>query len=241
MKKCGFSARARRSLEEKQGAFFWEKNRELGEGNLEEKQGKERFLRGKNKALEAKHAWLERRHPRERWWTKMKYNSRVLSSCQKSRKAHFTISSSVQWVLMSVPLSTDLRSKYNARSMPIRKDEVQVVRGTFKGQEGKVVQVYRQKMGHPCQTDHSWEDSNRFSLLQINTSSDKSGPIDVGELFSDLMKIWDALKNKSTVFIYGGGTIVAVWLWTIIVSAINSCKSRFGAVIKSSECSQIQD
>jgi len=30
--------------------------------------------------------------------------------------------------------------------MPIRKDdEVQVVRGTFKGREGKVIQVYRRK------------------------------------------------------------------------------------------------
>ncbi|RVW37169.1 Protein curvature thylakoid 1A, chloroplastic [Vitis vinifera] len=33
---------------------------------------------------------------------------------------------------------------------------------------------------------------------------------------------WDALENKSTVFIYGGGAIVAVWLSSIIVSAINS-------------------
>lgn len=32
------------------------------------------------------------------------------------------------------------------RSVPVRKDdEVQVVRGTFKGREGKVVQVYRRK------------------------------------------------------------------------------------------------
>ena len=32
------------------------------------------------------------------------------------------------------------------RSVPIRKDdEVQVVRGTFKGREGKIVQVYRRK------------------------------------------------------------------------------------------------
>lgn len=32
------------------------------------------------------------------------------------------------------------------RSIPIRKDdEVTVVRGTFKGREGKVVQVYRKK------------------------------------------------------------------------------------------------
>ena len=32
------------------------------------------------------------------------------------------------------------------RSVPVRKDdEVMVVRGTYKGQEGKVVQVYRRK------------------------------------------------------------------------------------------------
>jgi len=47
---------------------------------------------------------------------------------------------------MSAPLSSDLRTKYNVRSMPVRKDdEVQVVRGTYKGREGKVIQVYRRK------------------------------------------------------------------------------------------------
>lgn len=48
---------------------------------------------------------------------------------------------------MSSPLSKDLRSKYNVRSMPLRKDdEVQIVRGHFKGQQvGKVIQVYRKK------------------------------------------------------------------------------------------------
>lgn len=48
---------------------------------------------------------------------------------------------------MSAPLSKDLRAKYNVRSMPIRKDdEVQVVRGHFKGQAvGKVIQAYRKK------------------------------------------------------------------------------------------------
>ncbi|KAA8522596.1 hypothetical protein F0562_013043 [Nyssa sinensis] len=76
----------------------------------------------------------------------MKYNPRVSSSRRKNRKAHFTAPSSVRRVLMSAPLSTDLRSKYNVRSMPVRKDdEVQVVRGTYKGREGKVVQVYRRK------------------------------------------------------------------------------------------------
>merc|ERR1711931_34704 len=49
--------------------------------------------------------------------------------------------------LMSAPLSKGMRAKYGVRSMPIRKDdEVQVVRGHFKGQQvGKVVQCYRSK------------------------------------------------------------------------------------------------
>jgi len=48
---------------------------------------------------------------------------------------------------MSSPLSKDLRTKHNCRSIPIRKDdEVMVVRGHHKGpQVGKVVQVYRKK------------------------------------------------------------------------------------------------
>ena len=47
---------------------------------------------------------------------------------------------------MSAPLSSELRQKYQVRSVPIRKDdEVQVVRGTYKGREGKVTQVYRKK------------------------------------------------------------------------------------------------
>lgn len=76
----------------------------------------------------------------------MKYNPRVTSSRRKCRKAHFTAPSSVRRVLMSAPLSTELRTKHNVRSVPVRKDdEIQVVRGTYKGREGKVVQVYRRK------------------------------------------------------------------------------------------------
>ncbi|KAK1264293.1 hypothetical protein QJS04_geneDACA011895 [Acorus gramineus] len=33
---------------------------------------------------------------------------------------------------------------------------------------------------------------------------------------------WDAVENKSTVLIYGGGAIIAVWLSSIVVGAINS-------------------
>merc|ERR1719456_405511 len=77
----------------------------------------------------------------------MKYNQNVTSSRRKSRKAHFQASSMERRKIMSAPLSKELRQKYNVRSIPIRKDdEVQVVRGHYKGQQvGKVVSVYRKK------------------------------------------------------------------------------------------------
>lgn len=47
---------------------------------------------------------------------------------------------------MSAPLSTELRAKHRVRSLPIRRDdEVVVVRGSFKGREGKVIACYRRK------------------------------------------------------------------------------------------------
>lgn len=68
------------------------------------------------------------------------------SSRRKSRKAHFTAPSHIRRRMMSAPLSKELRSKYDVKSLPIRKDdEVMVVRGTYKGREGKVVQVYRSR------------------------------------------------------------------------------------------------
>nr|ABZ04237.1 ribosomal protein rpl26 [Lineus viridis]ABZ04240.1 ribosomal protein rpl28 [Lineus viridis] len=77
----------------------------------------------------------------------MKFNKMVTSSRRKNRKRYFNAPSHVRRKLMSSPLSKELRQKYNVRSMPVRKDdEVQVVRGHFKGQQvGKIVQVYRKK------------------------------------------------------------------------------------------------
>merc|ERR1719203_2387223 len=76
----------------------------------------------------------------------MKYNKAVSSSRRKNRKAHFSAHSSLRRKIMSAALSKELQKKYNVRSIPIRKDdEVQVVRGTYKNRDGKVVQVYRKK------------------------------------------------------------------------------------------------
>ncbi|KJZ80181.1 60S ribosomal protein L26 [Hirsutella minnesotensis 3608] len=75
-----------------------------------------------------------------------KVSNSVASSRRKSRAAHFKAPSSQRRVIMSAPLSKELREKYNVRSIPVRKDdEVTIVRGSNKGREGKVTSVYRLK------------------------------------------------------------------------------------------------
>ncbi|KAL0604357.1 60S ribosomal protein L26 [Plecturocebus cupreus] len=78
---------------------------------------------------------------------KMKFNPFVTSYRSKNRKRHFNAPSHICRKVMSSSLSKELRHKYNVQSMPIREDdEVQVVRGHYKGQQiCKVVQVYRKK------------------------------------------------------------------------------------------------
>ncbi|KAJ0265200.1 Protein CURVATURE THYLAKOID 1A [Hirschfeldia incana] len=63
----------------------------------------------------------------------------------------------------------------------------------------------------------------KVELMKTRASSDEtSTSIDTNELLSDLKEKWDGLENKTTVVIYGGGAIVAVWLSSILVGAINS-------------------
>ncbi|CAO3609538.1 unnamed protein product [Cunninghamella blakesleeana] len=76
----------------------------------------------------------------------MKFSTDVSSSRRKSRKANFTAPSHIRQKLMSSALSKELKEKHSVNALPIRRDdEVLVVRGTYKGREGKVVQVYRKK------------------------------------------------------------------------------------------------
>ncbi|GFY92349.1 hypothetical protein Acr_08g0007450 [Actinidia rufa] len=62
----------------------------------------------------------------------------------------------------------------------------------------------------------------RISLFQVKASSSEESALDAGELFSDLKGKWDAVENKSTVILYGGGAIVVVWLSSIVIGAVNS-------------------
>ena len=76
----------------------------------------------------------------------MKVKATVSSSRRKSRKAHFTAPSHLRRIIMSAPLSKDLRTKYAVRSLPVRRDdEVMIVRGHYHDREGKVTTVYRKK------------------------------------------------------------------------------------------------
>ncbi|CAK9176958.1 unnamed protein product [Ilex paraguariensis] len=64
----------------------------------------------------------------------------------------------------------------------------------------------------------------RLSLFKIKASSSEetSESVEGGEVFSNLKDKWDAIENKSTVVLYGGGAVVAVWLSAVIVDAFNS-------------------
>uniref|UniRef100_A0A7C9CXM1 Cyanobacterial aminoacyl-tRNA synthetase CAAD domain-containing protein n=1 Tax=Opuntia streptacantha TaxID=393608 RepID=A0A7C9CXM1_OPUST len=66
----------------------------------------------------------------------------------------------------------------------------------------------------------NFSDSKRFSSFQVKASSTEETSIE--DLLADLKEKWDKLENKSTVLLYGGGAIVAVWLSSVVVSAINS-------------------
>ncbi|KAL1830325.1 hypothetical protein ACET3Z_008737 [Daucus carota] len=63
--------------------------------------------------------------------------------------------------------------------------------------------------------------SRRRGQFQIKATSEET-PSDGGEILTDLKEKWDAIENKSTVLLYGGGAIVGVWLSATLVGAINS-------------------
>ncbi|SJM81888.1 60S ribosomal protein L26-A [Zygosaccharomyces bailii] len=91
---------------------------------------------------------------------------------RKNRKAYFTAPSSQRRVLLSAPLSKDLRAKYGIRSLPIRRnDEVLVARGSKKGQEGKVSSVYRLKFA--IQVDKVTKEKANGASVPLNLHPSK--------------------------------------------------------------------
>jgi len=65
---------------------------------------------------------------------------------RKQRKALYTMPHHLRHKLLSAPLSKELRAKYGFRSLPVRVgDRVRVMRGDYKGIEGKVIRVDRER------------------------------------------------------------------------------------------------
>ena len=61
---------------------------------------------------------------------------------RKQRKFLYNAPLHLRGKIMAATLSNELRNKYGVRSLPIREgDKVRVMRGDFKGKEGKVVDV----------------------------------------------------------------------------------------------------
>lgn len=61
---------------------------------------------------------------------------------RKQRKFLYEAPLNIRRKMMSAHLSKELREKYKRRSFPVRKgDEVEIMRGSFKGRKGKIVRV----------------------------------------------------------------------------------------------------
>merc|ERR1712086_245294 len=80
----------------------------------------------------------------------MKTHTSVSSQRRKSRKAHFTAPSSMRRKMMSSPLSKELRTKNDCKSVPVRKGDTVLIKcgskeGGVKGKTGKIMTVYRRR------------------------------------------------------------------------------------------------
>jgi hypothetical protein len=75
----------------------------------------------------------------------------------------------------------------------------------------------------PCPTT---AESRGFAPLPVRAVSSDDSTSDAAkqfeELYGDLKAKWDGLENKTTVVVYAGGALVALWLSSTIVGAINS-------------------
>ncbi|CAL5006101.1 unnamed protein product [Urochloa decumbens] len=52
--------------------------------------------------------------------------------------------------------------------------------------------------------------------------SKESDSAEDDELLSELRDKWDAMENKSSLFLYGSGAILAVWISLVLVRALDS-------------------
>ncbi len=89
----------------------------------------------------------------------------------KQRRSQATAPAHKRWRQMTVRLDDDLLKRYRRRGLPIRKgDSVRIVRGRFRGEEGTIVRVLRDRGLVEI------EDRSRPSKLILTKSDNKSVP-----------------------------------------------------------------
>ncbi|MCO5594160.1 hypothetical protein L7F22_048183 [Adiantum nelumboides] len=82
-------------------------------------------------------------------------------------------------------------------------------------------------LGRPLRAKISRSGSSRASPRHARaaTSTDEASTttsVQTDELIADLKAKWDSIEDKTNVLVYGGGALVALWLSSTIVSAVNS-------------------
>ena len=103
----------------------------------------------------------------------------VSSQRRKSRKAHFGAPSSIRRKMMSCHLSKDLRTKYNCRSVPVRKGDTVLINSGCSKLEHFIFKILRsrrkdshclqKKMVHSC-----WKSNQRQKEWNSSSNSNWS-------------------------------------------------------------------
>jgi len=110
------------------------------------------------------------------------------SSPRRQRKSLYTADSFERRVRMGVPLSRELRARFHARSLPVRKgDTVRVLAGSFAGREERVAKVHRR--------------TYRVTLdnVTLKTAEEKLKPLtlSVGNLVITRLNLSDPWRRRS--------------------------------------------
>merc|ERR1740115_665778 len=105
----------------------------------------------------------------------MKTHTSVSSQRRKSRKAHFTAPSSMRRKMMSSPLSKELKTKYDCKSLPVRKGDTVLIKcGSKEGGAStsrRLLETRRMVPKYQSQSTHQTVKSPNRSLINLENSS----------------------------------------------------------------------
>merc|ERR1712187_1043053 len=102
----------------------------------------------------------------------MKYNPAITSSRRKNRKAYFEANMGKRRKIMSTWVYHHLKKIHSVNSVPVcNGDEVRIVRGMFRGYEGKVTGVCRNKWSLLIECATKKKSNAQNAKLGINASN----------------------------------------------------------------------